>query len=133
MSWKNLVMRWRTVVKATDRAVGPDYASEVRRPCGRSAVRKFVSVRPLMSVSCHYAYQTDGGRFDRISEEHGERVRYLHQILDTVEFTEIIRDLRLGEFDVLVGLTCCAKGWICRKSRWWRLDADKEASAPERP
>lgn len=36
-------------------------------------------------------------------EEHGERVRYLHSDIDTVERMEIIRDLRLGEFDVLVG------------------------------
>ncbi len=33
---------------------------------------------------------------------------------------EIIRDLRLGEFDVLVGINYCAKVWICRKCRWWR-------------
>ncbi len=37
-------------------------------------------------------------------EEHGERVRYLHSDIDTVERMEIIRDLRLGEFDVLVGI-----------------------------
>jgi excinuclease ABC subunit B len=53
-------------------------------------------------------------------EEHGERVRYLHSDIDTVERMEIIRDLRLGEFDVLVGSTCCVRGWICRKCRWWR-------------
>ncbi|MCZ6560486.1 MAG: excinuclease ABC subunit UvrB, partial [Gammaproteobacteria bacterium] len=36
--------------------------------------------------------------------EHGVRVRYLHSDIETVERTEIIRDLRLGEFDVLVGI-----------------------------
>ena len=41
--------------------------------------------------------------------EHGIRVRYLHSDIDTVERVEIIRDLRLGEFDVLVGITCLEK------------------------
>ena len=36
--------------------------------------------------------------------ENGIRVRYLHSDIDTVERVEIIRDLRLGEFDVLVGI-----------------------------
>lgn len=41
---------------------------------------------------------------DYLEEEHGVRVRYLHSDIDTVERVEIIRDLRLGEFDVLVGI-----------------------------
>ena len=36
--------------------------------------------------------------------EHGVKTRYLHSDIDTVERVEIIRDLRLGEFDVLVGI-----------------------------
>lgn len=43
-------------------------------------------------------------------EEHGERVRYLHSDIDTVERMEIIRDLRLGEFDVLVGINLLREG-----------------------
>ena len=39
-------------------------------------------------------------------DEHDVRVRYLHSDIDTVERVEIIRDLRLGEFDVLVGINC---------------------------
>jgi excinuclease ABC subunit B len=54
-------------------------------------------------------------------EEHGERVRYLHSDIDTVERMEISATCGLGEFDVLVGSTCCVKGWICRKCRWWRF------------
>jgi excinuclease ABC subunit B len=50
-------------------------------------------------------------------EEHGEKVRYLHSDIDTVERVEIIRDLRLGEFDVLVGINLLREGL---KSRWWR-------------
>ena len=43
-------------------------------------------------------------------EEHGEKVRYLHSDIDTVERMEIIRDLRLGEFDVLVGINLLREG-----------------------
>ena len=42
-------------------------------------------------------------------DEHGVRVRYLHSDIDTVERMEIIRDLRLGEFDVLVGINLLEK------------------------
>ncbi|MDH5736633.1 MAG: excinuclease ABC subunit UvrB, partial [Gammaproteobacteria bacterium] len=42
--------------------------------------------------------------------EHGVRVRYLHSDIDTVERMEIIRDLRLGEFDVLVGINLLREG-----------------------
>jgi excinuclease ABC subunit B len=38
--------------------------------------------------------------------EHNVKVRYLHSDIDTVERVEIIRDLRLGVFDVLVGINC---------------------------
>ena len=52
--------------------------------------------------------------------EHGVRVRYLHSDVDTVERVEIIRDLRLGEFDVnWLGSTCCVRAWICQRFRWW--------------
>ena len=43
-------------------------------------------------------------------DEHGIRVRYLHSDIDTVERVEIIRDLRLGEFDVLVGINLLREG-----------------------
>lgn len=43
-------------------------------------------------------------------DEHGVRVRYLHSDIDTVERVEIIRDLRLGEFDVLVGINLLREG-----------------------
>ncbi|NEL81405.1 MAG: excinuclease ABC subunit B, partial [Xanthomonas perforans] len=42
--------------------------------------------------------------------EHGIRVRYLHSDIDTVERVEIIRDLRLGKFDVLVGINLLREG-----------------------
>ena len=42
--------------------------------------------------------------------EHGVRVRYLHSDIDTVERVKIIRDLRLGEFDVLVGINLLREG-----------------------
>ena len=70
----------------------------------------------------------------RISEElteylgeNGIRVRYLHSDIDTVERVEIIRDLRLGEFDVLVGINLLREGLdIPEVSLVAILDADKE-------
>jgi excinuclease ABC subunit B len=59
--------------------------------------------------------------------EHGVRVRYLHSDIDTVERMEIIRDLRLGEFDVLVGINLLREGLdMPEVSLVAILDADKE-------
>lgn len=59
--------------------------------------------------------------------EHGIKVRYLHSDIDTVERVEIIRDLRLGEFDVLVGINLLREGLdIPEVSLVAVLDADKE-------
>jgi excinuclease ABC subunit B len=59
--------------------------------------------------------------------EHGIRVRYLHSDIDTVERIEIIRDLRLGQFDVLVGINLLREGLdIPEVSLVAILDADKE-------
>jgi excinuclease ABC subunit B len=60
-------------------------------------------------------------------QEHGVRVRYLHSDIDTVERTEIIRDLRLGEFDVLVGINLLREGLdLPEVSLVAVFDADKE-------
>lgn len=59
--------------------------------------------------------------------EHDVRVRYLHSDIDTVERVEIIRDLRLGEFDVLVGINLLREGLdIPEVSLVAIFDADKE-------
>lgn len=59
--------------------------------------------------------------------DNGVRVRYLHSDIDTVERVEIIRDLRLGEFDVLVGINLLREGLdIPEVSLVAILDADKE-------
>jgi excinuclease ABC subunit B len=59
--------------------------------------------------------------------EHGVRVRYLHSDIGTVERTEILRDLRLGEFDVLVGINLLREGLdLPEVSLVAILDADKE-------
>ena len=59
--------------------------------------------------------------------EHGIRVRYLHSDIDTVERVEIVRDLRLGEFDVLVGINLLREGLAMPEvSLVAILDADKE-------
>jgi excinuclease ABC subunit B len=59
--------------------------------------------------------------------EHGIKVRYLHSDIDTVERVEIIRDLRLGVFDVLIGINLLREGLdIPEVSLVAILDADKE-------
>lgn len=59
--------------------------------------------------------------------EHGVKVRYLHSDIDTVERVEILRDLRLGTFDVLVGINLLREGLdIPEVSLVAILDADKE-------
>ena len=60
-------------------------------------------------------------------DEHGVRVRYLHSDIETVERMEIIRDLRLGKFDVLVGINLLREGLdMPEVSLVAILDADKE-------
>ena len=59
--------------------------------------------------------------------EHGVKVRYLHSDIETVERSEILRDLRLGEFDVLVGINLLREGLdLPEVSLVAILDADKE-------
>ena len=60
-------------------------------------------------------------------DDNGVRVRYLHSDIDTVERVEIIRDLRLGEFDVLVGINLLREGLdMPEVSLVAILDSDKE-------
>jgi excinuclease ABC subunit B len=60
-------------------------------------------------------------------DEHDVKVRYLHSDIETVERTEIIRDLRLGKFDVLVGINLLREGLdMPEVSLVAILDADKE-------
>ncbi len=60
-------------------------------------------------------------------DEHGVRVKYLHSDIDTVERVEIVRDLRLGKFDVLVGINLLREGLdMPEVSLVAILDADKE-------
>ena len=59
--------------------------------------------------------------------DHGVRVRYMHSDIDTIERIEIIRDLRLGEFDVLVGINLLREGLDIPECGFVGiLDADKE-------
>jgi excinuclease ABC subunit B len=75
----------------------------------------------------HGADQAHGRAADRVSGDHGVKVRYLHSDIDTVERVEIIRDLRLGTFDVLVGINLLREGLdIPEVSLVAILDADKE-------
>ena len=69
----------------------------------------------------------NGRRSHRLSFEYGVKVRYLHSDIGTVERTEIIRDLRLGVFDVLVGINLLREGLdMPEVSLVAIFDADKE-------
>jgi excinuclease ABC subunit B len=75
----------------------------------------------------HHADQAHGRAADRLPGDNGVKVRYLHSDVDTVERVEIMRDLRLGAFDVLVGINLLREGLdIPEVSLVAILDADKE-------
>jgi len=62
--------------------------------------------------------------------ELGVKVHYLHSEIDTLERIGILRDLRLGYSTWWLGSTCYARGWTCRRYRWWlSLMPIKRASA----
>ncbi|MGA8032666.1 MAG: helicase-related protein, partial [Casimicrobiaceae bacterium] len=122
---------------------GGTFAEQVIRPTG--LVDPVTEVRPVehqvddLLAECR-TVAARGGRVlvttltKRMAEdltdylgEHGVRVRYLHSDIDTVERVEIIRDLRLGEFDALVGINLLREGLdIPEVSLVAILDADKE-------
>ena len=58
-------------------------------------------------------------------EGQGVRVRYLHSDIDTMERVEILRDLRLGTFDVLVGINLLREGLDLPEVSWWRSSTQK--------
>ena len=134
-------------VSATPRAYEIDHSGavveQVVRPTG--LVDPEVEMRPATSqvddlLSEIHNRVRDGDRVlvttltKRMAEdltdyllEHGVRVRYLHSDIDTVERVEIIRDLRMGEFDVLVGINLLREGLdMPEVSLVAILDADKE-------
>ncbi|QNM95114.1 excinuclease ABC subunit UvrB [Chitinimonas koreensis] len=93
-----------------------DLMSEIRK---RSAIGERVLVTTLTKRMAEQLTDYFG--------EHGIKVRYLHSDVDTVERVEIIRDLRLGEFDVLIGINLLREGLdIPEVSLVAILDADKE-------
>jgi excinuclease UvrABC helicase subunit UvrB len=66
--------------------------------------------------------------------EQGVRVRYMHSDIDTLERIEIIRDLRLGAFDVLVGINLLREGLDIPECGWWRSSTPtRRASCAPRP
>jgi excinuclease ABC subunit B len=90
-----------------------------------SEIRKRVAVKERVLVTTLTKRMAED--LTEYLEEHGERVRYLHSDIDTVERVEIIRDLRLGEFDVLVGINLLREGLdMPEVSLVAILDADKE-------
>ena len=90
-----------------------------------SEVRKRVAVQERVLVTTLTKRMAED--LTEYLAEHGVKVRYLHSDIDTVERVEILRDLRLGEFDVLVGINLLREGLdIPEVSLVAILDADKE-------
>jgi excinuclease ABC subunit B len=140
-------LRQTVFVSATPSHYEKEHASQVVeqlvRPTG--LVDPIIEVRPATSqvddlLSEIHERVSDGDRVlvttltKRMAEDltdylsdHGVKVRYLHSDIDTVERVEILRDLRLGEFDVLVGINLLREGLdIPEVSLVAILDADKE-------
>ena len=66
--------------------------------------------------------------------ESGVKARYLHSEIDTLERIQIIRELRLGDYDVLVGVNLLREGSTCRRSRSSRSSTPtRRASCAGRP
>ncbi|KTD52975.1 excinuclease ABC subunit UvrB [Legionella quateirensis] len=126
-----------------EQAHSANIAEQVVRPTG--LIDPVVEIRPVRTqvddlMSEIHQVIREGGRIlvttltKRMAEdltdyltEHGIKVRYLHSDVDTVERVEIIRDLRLGEFDVLVGINLLREGLDMPEVALVAiLDADKE-------
>jgi excinuclease ABC subunit B len=98
--------------------VEPDRRPAVRNPAARRAAERVL----VTTLTKRMAED-----LTEYLNEHEVRVRYLHSDIDTVERVEIIRDLRLGKFDVLVGINLLREGLdIPEVSLVAILDADKE-------
>jgi excinuclease ABC subunit B len=103
-----------------DRAAGQHPG---RRPAGRDQEAHRAGERVLVTTLTKRLAE----QLTDYLADNGIKVRYLHSDIDTVERVEIIRDLRLGEFDVLVGINLLREGLdIPEVSLVAILDADKE-------
>jgi excinuclease ABC subunit B len=90
-----------------------------------SQVRERISVGERVLVTTLTKRMAE--QLSEFMSDHGVKVRYLHSDIDTVERVEIIRDLRLGVFDVLIGINLLREGLdIPEVSLVAILDADKE-------
>jgi excinuclease ABC subunit B len=126
-----------------ERKMAPEFVEQIVRPTG--LVDPEVQIRPtkgqIDDLMEEIAKRTDAGArvlvttlTKKMAEdltdyllESGIRVRYLHADIDTVERIEILRDLRLGEFDALVGINLLREGLdLPEVSLVAILDADKE-------
>ena len=88
----------------------------------------FLGYNLMLALSYGFIFKTfQAEQLTDYYNEHGIKVRYLHSDIDTVERVEILRDLRLGVFDVLVGINLLREGLdIPEVSLVAILDADKE-------
>ncbi len=118
----------RRTSRATDRSDRSGGGSAAGARTGRRfAVRDPAAHLGQRAGAGDDPHQAHGGGFDRLSQRARVKVRYLHSDIDTVERSEIIRDLRLGKFDVIVGINLLREGLdMPEVSLVAILDADKE-------
>ena len=102
--------------------VRADEATDRRSPRGDPGAS-----RSGATSARHHPHQEDGRRPHGLSARNGGAARYLHSEIDTLERVALLRDLRLGEFDVLVGINLLREGLdLPEVSLVAILDADKE-------
>ena len=63
-------------------------------------------------------------------QNNGVNCKYMHYDIETIERIELLRGLRAGEFDVLVGINLLREGLICRRCRSWRLTRTRQGFSP---
>ena len=104
-----------------------DHRARQCKPDRRHHRRGEGARRPQRARAYNHAYQEDGRGLDRSSSDRGIRTRYMHSDIGTLERVDILRDLRLGKFDVLVGINLLREGLdLPEVTLVAILDADKE-------
>ena len=115
------------VIRPTGLIDPPVEVRPVKTPGRRPARRGAPGQQTRLSHARHHADQAHGRGPHRVHARQGVRVRYMHSDIETLERIEIIRDLRLGAFDVLVGINLLREGLdIPECALVAILDADKE-------
>jgi len=125
MNWRNLVVSGGAVIRPTGLL---DPTIEVKPARGQVAdlLEQSRCAPKKASGAGHRAHQAHGGDLTNYLHDRKLRVRFLHSEIDTLERLEILRELREGNFDVLVGVNLLREGLdLPEVSLVCIMDADK--------